>query len=131
MILEFVMSVCCTLLGAVLFVYVYPYIDYFFYTKLKIVLDCDGCHPMLNALFFLVIPFSTASGLYLLNRFYFKTCEVLSAVLAFFCSAMLGGGLSLLMLQFLGGAEAATAILFVLATASTAGYHVPVGVKTR
>jgi len=120
---EFIVSVCAAVIAAVGFVYLWPYIDFFVYTKLLIVIAGDGLHtqPLLMLLF--AAPLATASGVYLLNKLFFRRGSIAGAAVSFFTASLLGGGLSILTLQFLQGAVAAAALLFIIGATTTAGWH--------
>lgn len=126
---EFFISICGAAVAAAAFVKLWPDIDYFFYTKLQIVLECDGCHTLILVLLFLCVPAGAALGIYLLNRICYKARSVSGAVTACLCTSLLGGSMSLLLLQFLSGSAAALAILLAVGSANTAGYHVPQWIK--
>lgn len=120
---EFIVSVCAAVLAAVAFVYLWPYIDFFAYTKLLIVLAGDGLHAQPLVMLLFAAPIATASAVYILNKLFFRRGSIAGAAVSFFTASLMGGGLSILTLQVLQGAVAAVALLFITGATTTAGWH--------
>jgi len=121
--LEFMISVCAAVIAGVGFVYLWPYIDYFAYTKLLIVLAGDGLHTQPLVMLLFAAPIATATAVYLLNKLFFRRGSIAGAAVTFFTASLLGGGLSIFVLQFLQGTVAAAALLFITGITTTAGWH--------
>jgi len=124
-------GVCGAAGGAVLFAWCWPYIDSFFYLKLGIFLDCDGCHTTSRALIFFFIPAGAAMGIWCAGAAVYRMHSAWSAAAAFALAAGAGGMLSAFLLQYLGGGPAAAAVAAGMSAAGTAGFYLSGWIKKQ
>ena len=118
---QFLAASAGSVAGGVLYAFLWPRIDRFFYDAFGIVLQCDGCLTPSLSLLYVFVPCTAAFFIFVLTRLFDKSCGCACLLGALLSSVCIGGTISLLAVQIANGMIAAVLVTCITGLAATAG----------